>query len=522
MARTPLAAKLAEAASAASEAASRNAPVDEVLEERAGRLRRRELLAGGAGIAMAAVLGRRLPRAIAASAPRIVVVGGGLAGLTCAYRLKQAGYRADLHEASDRLGGRCWTRRGDFSEGQIAEHGGELIDQGHTQTRQLAQQLGLDLDNLLSAEANGADPFYYFDGAPYSFAEATDDLKQIWQQLHKDVSAASYPTLYTQSTQRGRELDAMSIADWIRAYVPGGLKSKLGQLLDGAYNIEYGAETKVQSSLNMLYLLGYSGQGQLRIFGPSNEKYHVRGGNDQIAARLAAAVSDQIRTGSELVAIARNSDGSYRLSFRSGLSTNTVTADRVVLALPFSILRDADYSRAGFSPVKTTAIEQLGMGTNSKLHLQFEDRFWNTLGNQGDTYSDTGYQTTWDVTRAQPGTAGILVDYTGGNTGASFGTGTPAERATKFLSQLEPVLPGISARWNGRATVDYWTGNPWTKGSYSYWKVGQYTKFAGAERQQEGACHFAGEHTSIDFQGYLNGAVESGERAASEILAALK
>lgn len=522
MARTPLAARLAEAASVASEAASRNAPVDEVLEDRAGQLRRRELLVGGAGIAMAAALGGRLPRATAASPPRIVVVGGGLAGLTCAYRLKQAGYRADLHEASDRLGGRCWTRRGDFAEGQIAEHGGELIDQGHTQIRQLARQLGLDLDNLLSAEANGADPFYYFDGAPYSFAEATDDLKQIWQQLHKDVSAASYPTLYTQSTQRGRELDAMSIADWIRAYVPGGLKSKLGQLLDVAYNIEYGAETRVQSSLNMLYLLGYAGQGQLRIFGTSNEKYHVRGGNDQITTRLAAAVSGQVTTGSELVAVARNSDGSYRLSFKSGLSTNTVTADRVVLALPFSILRDVDYSKAGFSPVKTTAIEQLGMGTNSKLHLQFEDRFWNTLGNQGDTYSDTGYQTTWDVTRAQPGTAGILVDYTGGNIGASFGTGTPAERAAKFLSQLEPVLPGISARWNGRATVDYWTGDPWTKGSYSYWKVGQYTKFAGAERQQEGACHFAGEHTSIDFQGYLNGAVESGERATSEILAALK
>jgi len=522
MARTPLVRRLGTAASAAARAAASEGFTEGVFEERSGLIRRRELLAGGAGLAAAAMLAGPLSRVLAAGGQRIVVVGGGLAGLTCAYRLKQAGYRADLYEASDRLGGRCWTRRGDFAEGQIAEHGGELIDQGHTQTRQLAQELGLKLDNLLSAEANGTDPFYYFDGRPYSFAEATDDLKGIWQQLHKDVSAASYPTLYNLSTQRGRELDAMSIADWISAYVPGGLKSKLGQLLDVAYNIEYGAETKVQSSLNMLYLLGYSGQGQLRIFGPSNEKYHVRGGNDQITARLAGAVSGQITTGSELVAIARNSDGGYRLSFQSGLSTKTVTADHVVLALPFSILRDVDYSKAGFSQVKTTAIEQLGMGTNSKLHVQFDDRFWNTLGNQGDTYSDTGYQTTWDVTRAQPGTAGILVDYTGGNIGASFGTGTPAERAAKFLGQLEPVLPGISARWNGLATVDYWAGDPWTKGSYSYWKVGQYTKFAGAERQQEGACHFAGEHTSVDFQGYLNGAVESGERATSEILTALK
>jgi monoamine oxidase len=511
---------LGEAASVASEATARDASVEEVLAER--RLRRRELLAGGAGLAAAAMLSGPLPRALAATAPRIVVVGGGLAGLTCAYRLKQAGYRADLYEASDRLGGRCWTRRGEFAEGQIAEHGGELIDQGHTQTRQLAQELGLNLDNLLAGEVNGTDPFYYFDGRPYSFAEATDDLKGIWQQLHKDVSAASYPTLYNLSTQRGRELDAMSIAQWIQAYVPGGLGSKLGQLLDVAYNIEYGAETSVQSSLNMLYLLAYSGQGQLRIFGPSNEKYHVRDGNEQIPERLAAALARQITTGSALSSIRRNADGSYRLSFQSGSATSTVTADRVVLALPFSILRTIDFAKAGFSALKTTAIKEQGMGTNSKLHLQFEDRHWNSLGCNGETYADTGYQNSWEVTRGQPGGAGILVDYTGGKVGASFGSGTPAERATQFLAQLEPVLPGISSRWNGRATVDYWAGYQWTKGSYSYWKVGQYTKFAGVEREQEGNCHFAGEHTSIDFQGYLNGAVESGERAAGEILAALK
>ena len=518
MARTPLAQKLGEAASVAAEAAASGAPVDQVIEDRAGRLRRRELLAGGAGLAMAAALGGRLSAAIAADGPRIVIVGGGLAGLTCAYRLKQAGYRADLYEASDRLGGRCWTLRDYFDQDQIGEHGGELIDQGHTQIRQLAQQLGLRLDNLLSGEVNGTEPFYNFDGAAYSFAQATDDLKQIWQQLHMDVSAASYPTLFNLSTERGRELDQMSIADWIQAFVPGGLKSELGQLLDVAYNIEYGAETNVQSSLNMLYLLGYVGAGQLRVFGKSNEKYHVRGGNDQITARLAAALQDQITTGAELTAIRRNSDGSYQLSFRGA---SPVTADRVVLALPFSMLRTVNYSKAGFSELKDTAIRELGMGTNSKLHLQFNTRHWNSLGCNGETYADT-YQNTWEVTRTQPGLKGILVNYTGGDIGASFGSGTPTERAAQFLSQIDPVLPGITDQWNDLATVDFWTDYPWTKGSYSYWKVGQYTKFSGIEGVPEGACHLAGEHTSVDFQGYLNGAVETGERAASEILGDLK
>jgi monoamine oxidase len=526
MARTRMFGRLQQAASVAAEAASRNVPADQVLAEQAERrLNRRDLLKLAGATGLAAGLSTLGARPAGAATPRIVVVGAGLAGLTCTYRLKQAGYAATLYEASNRVGGRCWSIRDGFG-GQLAEHGGELIDQGHTAIRQLAQELGLTLDNLLAAEANGTEPCYYFDRAPYSYAQATDDLKGIYQTLHRDVSDASYPTLYNGYTPRGYQLDQLSVLDWINQNVPGGSRSRLGQLLDVAYNIEYGAETSLQSSLNLLYLLGYSGQGQLRIFGPSNEKYHVRGGNDQIATRLAGAVSGQILLGSALIAIKQNSNNTYTLTFQEGSTTKTETADRVVLTLPFSILRSSvDYKSAGFKTLKQTAIKELGMGTNSKLHLQFKDRHWNQLGCNGETFADTGYQNTWEVTRGQLGTQGILVDYTGGKVGASFGTGTLQDRARQFLGQLEPVLPGITARWNGTATLDYWTGSPWTKGSYSYWKVGQYTKFAGVEREREGRalnCHFAGEHTSVDFQGYLNGAVETGQRAADEVIAALR
>jgi monoamine oxidase len=510
MARTPL---MQQVQRAVAEVAAQEAGPPEWSTTRGTLLKR----AGIAGLGLAA-FGRLSPAARAASNTRIVVVGAGLAGLTCAYRLKQAGYFAEVHEASDRVGGRCWTIRDAFP-GQIAEHGGELIDQGHTHIRQLAHKLGLNLDNLLAAEVNGTEPFYFLDGEPYSYAEATDDLKSIWQKLHKDVSAASYPTLFDNFTERGFELDHLSIVDYLNETIPeGGASSRLGQLLDVAYNIEYGAESDVQSSLNLLYLLAYSGQGQLRIFGPSNEKYHVRGGNDQIPALLAQALANQITLDSELTAIKRNASGTFTLTFRQGSRTQTVTADQVVLTLPFSLLREVNYSRAGFEQLKITAIEELAMGTNSKLHLQFIQRLWSSLGCNGETFADTGYQNTWEVSRAQPGAAGILVDYTGGNIGASFGSGTPTSRAEQFLTQIEPVLPGLAGLWNGRATVDFWPAYPWTKGSYSYWKVGQYTRFSGMESRRQGNCHFAGEHTSQDFQGYLNGAVETGERAAAEVI----
>jgi monoamine oxidase len=478
--------------------------------------------AGVAALGLTA-LGRFAAPAHGAAAPRIVVVGAGLAGLSAAYALGRAGYAAEVHEASSRVGGRCWTLRGAFADGQIAEHGGELIDQSHAHVRQLAQGLGLKLDNLLRAEQNGTELLGWFDGRPYTYAEMTDDIKAAWQKIHADVSAASYPTTFELSTERGRELDAMSIVDWIEETFDGGIESRIGKLLDVAYTIEYGADSAEQSALNLLYLLAYSGQGQFRVFGPSNEKYHVSGGNDQITDRLADALAGQIVTGSELVAVRRNGTGTYALSFRRDSATTTVTADKVVLALPFSILRSSvDLSRAGFEPLKLVAIREQGMGTNSKLHVQFSSRFWRAQGANGDTFSDTGYQNTWEVTRAQPGKSGILVDYTGGTIGASFGAGTAQSRARQFLAQLEPVLPGATKAWNGRAAVDFWPAHPWTRGSYSYWKVGQYQRFAGIEGRRQGNCLFAGEHTSIDFQGYLNGAVETGQRAAAEILADLK
>lgn len=478
-----------------------------------------------AAIGSAAVLSAPWLRAAkpVSSNAKVVIVGAGLAGLTCAYRLKQAGVDATIYEANSRVGGRCWTRRNDFLENQIAEHGGELIDQGHTEIRQLAQELRLPLDNLLAAEPNGTEPIFYVSGAPYSYRDATTDVKAIWQKLHRDLSDAGYPTLYNLSTPRGRELDQMSIIDWIEETVPGGKTSRLGRLLDVAFNIEYGAECEKQSALNLVYLLAYNSPGQFNLFGSSNEKYHVRGGNDRIVSTLSTILKDQIVLNRALTAVQKNANGTYALKFKNGATTLNVAADKVVFALPFSILRaSVDLTLAGFSPLKKTAIAELGMGSNSKLNLQFSSRHWVSRGCNGDTFADTGYQASWEVSRGQAGTAGILVGYTGGILADEIGTGTPTTQATKFLGQIEPVLPGLSARYNGRATVDCWANNPHTRGSYSYWKVGQYGKFAGYEGAQEGNAHFCGEHTSIDSQGYLNGAVETGERVAEEITSDLR
>jgi monoamine oxidase len=135
------------------------------------------------------------------------------------------------------------------------------------------------------------------------------------------------------------------------------------------------------------------------------------------------------------------------------------------------------------------------------------------------------------VTRAQSGTSGILVDYTGGNVAGSFKPATPysdasdpaiAAYAQTFLGQIEPVYPGISALWNGKATLSVPALDPNLNLSYSYWRVGQYTAFSGYEKQRQGNVHFAGEHCSQDFEGFMEGGASEGVRAGGEILTDLK
>jgi len=514
-------------------------------ERRLMNLTRRDFLKiTGAAVGAAALSG---PAAAVAAVTRragtqgtIAIIGGGIAGLNAALTLQDAGITSTVYEASSRVGGRMHSDTTSWLNGQTSEHCGELIDSGHKTILGLASRFKLPTVDLLGAQPVHSTDTNYFFGNYYTDAQAQADFNPVWNNVKKDVNAASYPTTYKLSTPAGRVLDQMSIYDWIESRVPGGHSSPMGRLLDVAYNIEYGNITQQQSSLNLIYLLGFSSNpGNFQIFGASDERYHIAGGNERLPRAIAAALSPEtVQLNTALTGILRNSDGTYTLSLKSGGTTTTQIVDRVIMAIPFSVLRtilssDAAFGAAGFDSLKQTAITQLGYGKNAKLHLQFNTRYWNSPGpwgiGNGSTYSDTGYQNTWDVTRAQDGTTGLLVDYTGGGVPlASFG-GDPtngaqvAKFAKTFLSQIEPVFPGITRQWNGRATLDVPLSDPFLLGSYSYWKVGQYTQFAGYEKVRQpdpvrGKCHFAGEHCSQDFQGYMEGGASEGLRAANEII----
>jgi len=540
MARSPLLRRFQALAQDFEEANRSGRSIESVRAERWARLTRRDFLKA-AGVAAGAAL---VPSAVFAatiklspSQGRIAIVGGGIAGLNAALTLQDAGITSTVFEASDQVGGRMHSDTTSWLNAQTSEHCGELIDSGHKTILGLASRFKLQTVDLLGAEPTHSTDTDFFFGRYYTDAQAQADFNPVWNNVKKDVNAASYPTLYNNFTDAGRVLDHMSIYDWIESRVPGGHTSPMGQLLDVAYNIEYGNITQEQSSLNLIYLLGFSSNpGNFQIFGASDERYHIVGGNESLPKAIAAALKD-VRLNHTLTAIAGKSDGTFDLTLKTGNTSMTSNFDRVILAIPFSVLRTLDYSTASFDPLKQTAITQLGYGKNAKLHLQFDSRYWNTQGpwgiGNGSTYSDTGYQNTWDVTRAQDGATGILVDYTGGGVplasykGDATDPKVAARFAKTFLSQIEPLFPGIAQHWNGRATLDVPLTNPFLLGSYSYWKVGQYTQFSGYEKVRqpdpvEGKIHFAGEHCSQDFQGYMEGGAAEGARAANEILSDYK
>jgi monoamine oxidase len=483
--------------------------------------RRRALLRGGAALGATLALPASL-HAYAATVPRIVVVGGGLAGLAAVDALSRAGLHATLYEAAPRVGGRCLSERAVFGA-QVAERGGEFIDTGHEEVRALAADLGLALDDVIEAEPAGTAPLWWFDGAPYTLSDATADLQLLLPALDADAHALadSFPT-YRAATPAQRALDRLSAEAWIASRVPGGGRSRLGRLLANAYTEELGADPARISAVTVVALLAATPRDALSPYAESDQRYHVRGGNDRIVTGLADRAQDRIETGMRLIALARDAHGGYRLTLARDAARRTVHADRVVLALPFTLLRDADLAHAGFRARKLTAIRTLGMGANTKLQLQFASRHWRTHHCNGETRLEGSYVTSWEVTRAQPGDAGILNFFSGGTAARRAGAGTPEDAARAALEDLERLHPGSTAQWTGAVIRNAWDRHPWTRGSYSLLEPGQYTAFHGIEWEPEGHVYFAGEHTSDDSSGYLNGAVQSGQRAAREVIASLR
>ncbi|MCC6620962.1 MAG: FAD-dependent oxidoreductase [Deltaproteobacteria bacterium] len=451
----------------------------------------------------------------------VVIVGAGMAGLHCAYRLKLAGVDAQVVEAASRVGGRMWTKRDGFADGQLCEIGGELIDTPHTIMQSLADELDIALDDLkTTAPVGETAETFYFNGKLVTHEE----LIAEWAPLAPKLKAAV--DLAESDDDEFARLDQLSIPDFL---VEAGAGPLIKEILEVAFTEEYGLEASVQPILNLLYLIDAETVDELVVFGESDERFHTHTGNETFIEKLAAELTGQIRTHAALTRVAPEGEG-YRLTFErqegatdgAAGSTFELTAAHVVLTIPFTLLREVDLSALDLPAAKTALIQELGYGTNAKLMMQFDERVWQTEHNaSGAIFSDNGIQTSWDTSRGQSGAHGIITNFVGGNIGVAMGEGTAEERAQAILPAFDAVFPGMKDAYvTGSAVRMQWPTHPWTKGSYACYLLGQWASY-GTEGTRVGGLHFAGEHTSLTWQGYMEGAAESGVFAAIEVLEAL-
>ena len=527
--RTPLFAELRRLFALARQANKPGRPpVAELLgQEQEWTRSRREFLREAAGAAALAGVGGAsargqspfLPRVRPRSrTPRIAIVGAGLAGLVAAYTLRKAGLAAAVYSGDMRIGGRVSTGIGLMGPGLTAELGGEFIDSIHDDMLALIDEFGLETLDLFGPTEIGLRDAYFFNGIHYTAQQVIEAFQPLAARIAADQDATGFPITFDDHTPEAAAIDRMSLRQYLEAI---GATGFVRELLDVAYLGEYGLETDRQSALNLLVLISADTSEGFQIFGASDQRFKIAGGNVSLVHALLQRLAAPVHVGHILRAI-HPRGAQYVLTFHgsNGGPSSEIAADFVILAIPFTTLRQVQI-RVPLPPIKLKAIRELGYGASSKLLYGVHSRIWRTQGYNGLSFSDQPFQGTWDNSQVQPGQRGGLTVYLGGEPARAVGGGSIQSHAQHFVPGLNGLFPGFAANLNGRIARADWPDNPFIQAGYACYHPGQYTTIAGAEFLPVGNLFFAGEHTSLFSQGYMNGAAETGRRAAEGLLARL-
>jgi monoamine oxidase len=467
----------------------------------------------------------------------IGIVGGGVAGLTAAYRLQKHHAKPMLFEASNRWGGRMFTKC-NFYKGMFCERGGELVDSDHLDLKNLLHELGLKRQKL----PDEGEALYFFKGKFRTEKDILDRKMQcgayvpIAEQIRKDHSRLK--DKQKNWTAHARDLDGISLKKYLeqfRGKVIGGknIDDWVIDLLELAYVNENGLEAEDQSSLNLVDFIGTALNEDFQLYGDSDEAYRIEGGSSVLINALVNALKD--KTEMKLNYALTELDyqgGQIVMGFDAPGGVQTQNFDAVILALPFTKLRQVKgLDRLNLSPEKLKCINELGMGQHAKIMVGTTSRVWRKSAPEtglpladGGFLSDVGVQDFWETSAGQQPTeaeAGILTVFLGGN--AADHTKTDQKSVlTAFHDGLHQIWPKMAESLDMAAVMSmFWSKYPYTLGSYCAAKVGQYTTMLDEAGRPAlgGRLQFAGEHTAGAKRfGFMNGGVLSGNRAAHELV----
>lgn len=455
----------------------------------------------------------------------VIVLGAGAAGLAAAYHLKKRKIPYRVFEASSRIGGRVQSVSIFPEGGPVAELGAEYFDDTHDSVHAAAEDLNLPIHEL-STHSGHESHLFVFNGQVHKVKDIAARLKtvekplrRIQKDLFRDVNAS---LTYRDRAyfDRSSYYDSMSLQDLLESF-RREVDPLILKLIQVQSESRFGVDADIQSSLHFLSTLSVEGSALLA----GRRTFRLEGGLSRMMSALhdrVAGVIPQylVKTEHALVGISENK-GVFEFIFKTPHGHQSYRTKNVICTIPFSKLRSVDgIQKLGLSDLKKEAIFQQSYATHSKGYLAYAEPFWqskvgSTPANLGNFTGDFSCQKFWDSGRAQDGKQGLLTFQIAGKNGASGGE----ESIKAAIKDLEIFYPSIGRKDLIAKGIVNWSTKPWVEGSMAYFKKGQYMKFKGAAIEPEygGNFLFAGEHTSVDFSGTLNGALETGIAAASSI-----
>ncbi|MEW6211164.1 MAG: FAD-dependent oxidoreductase [Acidobacteriota bacterium] len=468
-------------------------------------------IAGLAALTGATVARSRAGGERAARPQNVVVLGGGLAGLSAAYELKRSGHTVTILEARKSAGGRVRTIRDPF-DGLYAEAGALGFAEDHDFTWEYVTAFRLPVRPIMKF---GLDQVGRVQGTWFRIrlGQASPIPVDLTRE-EREAGVLGLSNLYMGKYMRRignplrgdwppddlREMDHLTLADMLRRE---GASDGAIEMIDCLHLGLLGF------GFDSISALGGILSERMSLLAPS---YEIEGGND----RLPQAFKKKLKKAFKKQCVVRRveqSESGVTVVYSTGGETRQLTADRAVCALPFAVLGEVEFSPA-LSEDKQRAIGEIKLTPVTRSYLQFRSKTWERSGFDGNGMTDMKIQNTYAPTLAQPGERGILACYAAGQRALELSAMSEDERQDYTLRKMETLFGGLSGAEKGVSQI--WHDDEYARGGYTYFQPDQITELLPAAQRVEGRIHFAGEHTSL-WHGWMQGALESGNRAASEI-----
>ncbi len=486
------------------------------------RISRRRFIGGAAATAAMATLS--LPRRAEASTRHadVVVVGAGLAGLTAARAIANAGRSVLVLEARSRVGGR--TLNHPLDAGRYAELGGMFTGPTQDRIQALAQELGIDLFPTYNTGNNvfvggGGRREEFPNNTPLGTAPAdpvvAPDIVLAVEQL--DQLSTMVPVDSPWTASMAEQWDSETLDTWLRSNTSGS--AEFLAVTSAATEAIFGCEPRDLSLLYTLFYIAASGNEQnagtfernFNTAGGAQESRFV-GGSQTIALTMADQLGRGVMLGKPVNRIEQTSTGVIVYSGRL-----KAKAQRVIVAIPPTLAGRIDYDPL-LPPLRDQLTQRMPQGTLMKFDAVYPTPFWRAKGLTGQTVSESGpIKVTFDTSPAD-GSLGIMMGFIGGHE-ARYWENRPADELRAAALQNLVTYFGAEAASPINDITFNWSTEQWNRGGpVAVLGPGTLLDFGAALREPVGRIHWAGTETSTYWNGYMDGAVRSGERAAAEVL----